>query len=63
MIDHLIPFINSANEVLSMYSLRQKVAEKKLTITQWQKLNGAAINFIAFQALLPTQDTRKRQRQ
>lgn len=29
MINHLIPFVNSANEVLSMYSLRQKVAEKK----------------------------------
>lgn len=62
MINHLIPFVNSANEVLNMYSLRQKIAEKKLTITRWQKLNGAAINFIAFQVLRPTQDTNKRQR-
>lgn len=30
MINHLIPFVNSANEVLSMYSLRQRVAEKKI---------------------------------
>lgn len=30
MINHLMPFVNSANEVLNMYSLRQKVAEKKI---------------------------------
>lgn len=31
MMNNLIPFVVSANEVLSMYSLRQKVAAKKLT--------------------------------